>query len=131
MGNKLMMEVVVVPVKASASDQAFGQQTEIVSGKVVSIAWFSRMTFAPDGTPSIGTTSANAVKGCYLTLKEGKADRFNKVPLALLDPDFRLGKPWDLPEPVVIDWQNSKFRFANAAHVTAGEALVLHVWYQP
>lgn len=130
MVKNLKLEVVTLEVKAVAIEQKITQQTQL-SGKVHAIAWLSRMKYAPDGTTVIGTTSADAPKGCYLTLKEKGVDRFNAIPLPMFDPDFRLGTPYELPEPIMIDWTNSHFRFANAAHVTAGEKLVLHVYYVP
>lgn len=124
------IEMMEFPVAAAAGAQKFGAQTQFDGKKIVGLMWVSALELGPGGTAVIGTTNARAKTECFITLKRGQQDIFNTIPVLMLDPDNRAGETFWLPEPMVLDWNNSSVRFITPAYLTAGEVLVLYAFIQ-
>ena len=124
------IEIMEFPVAAATGAQKFGAQTQFDGKKIVGLMWSTRLTIGPGGTAVIGTTNALAKTECFITIKKGQQDIFNSIPLVTLDPDYRDGEVFWLPEPMVLDWNNSTVRFMTSTYLTVGEVLVLYAFIQ-
>lgn len=107
----------------------FGEQTAVKGKRVVGFLYSPAIVTDSQGQAQVNTTNANAYLSVSLTLKDGKSERWARLPLHYLNTSDRTA--FVLPANMKsVDWSNSFIEIGQTSQVSAGEYVTLQVLYK-